>query len=70
MQPLYQAITGKHKQLQWTEESTAAFTHTKEALASAIMLIYPQANAPLAVTVDASGVAVGAVIEQLVTDTW
>ena len=36
----------------------------------ALTITYPQANAPLAVTVDASGVAVGAVLEQLVTDTW
>ena len=70
MQPWYQAITGKHKQLQWTEESIAAFTRTKEALANAIMLTYPQANTTLAVIVDASRVAVGAVLEQLVTDTW
>ena len=41
IQPLYQAITGKHKQLQWTEESIAALTHTHEALANAIMLTYP-----------------------------
>ena len=70
MQPLYQAIAGRPKQLQWTEESIAAFSRTKEALANATMLTYPQANAPLAVTVYNSGVAVGAVLEQLVADTW
>ena len=34
MQPLYQAIAGKPKQLQWTGESIAAFNRTKEALAN------------------------------------
>lgn len=34
------------------------------------MLLYPQSNAPLAVPVDASSLAVGAVLEQLVNDSW
>ena len=70
MQPLYQTTAGKPKQLQWTEESILAFERTKEALVHATMLAYPQTNAPLAVTVDASSVAVGAVLEQLVDDSW
>lgn len=65
-----QSITGKPKQLQWTEESIAAFNHKNEALVNATMLTYPQANAALAITVDGSGVTMGAVIEQLVTNTW
>ena len=47
-----------------------AFERTKEALVHATMLAYPQTNAPLAVTVGASSVAVGAVLEQLVDDSW
>ena len=70
MQPLYQAIAGKPKQLQWTEDSTTSFNRKKEALANATILTYPQANAPLAVTVNASGVAVHAVLKQFVIDTW
>ena len=70
LQPLYQATAGKPKQLQWTEENISAFERTKEALASAILLAYPQANAPIAVTVDASSVAVGAAPEQLLDDSW
>ena len=68
LQPLYQATAGKPKQLQWTEENISAFERTKEALANATLLAYPQANAPIAVTVDASSVAVGAALEQLVDD--
>ena len=70
LQPLYQATAGKLKQLQWTEENISAFERTKEALASATLLAYPQANAPIAVTVDASSVAIGAAPEQLVDDSW
>ena len=69
MQPLFQAIAGKPKQPQLTEESTTAFIRTKEALSNATMLTYPRANASLAITVDASGVAVGAVLEPVIIDT-
>jgi cleavage and polyadenylation specificity factor subunit 1 len=70
MQPLYSALVGKPKNLQWDEAMMAAFNRTKEALANATMLAHPHANAPIAVTVDASGVAVGAVLEQLVEGSW
>ena len=67
---LYNALVGKPKELQWDDTMIAAFNRTKEALANATMLSYPHANAPIAVTVDASGVAVGAVLEQLVKGSW
>lgn len=70
MQPLYNALVGKPKELQWDDTMIAAFNRTKEALANATMLSYPHANAPIAVTVDASGVAVDAVLEQLVEGSW
>ena len=70
MQPLYSALVGKPKELQWDEAMTSAFNSTKEALSNATMLAHPRTEAPIAVTVDASGVAVGAVLEQLVHGSW
>ena len=66
MQPLYKALVGKPKVLQWNDQMISTFNLTKEALASATMLAHPLTDAPTAVTVDASGVAVGAVLEQLI----
>ena len=70
MQPLYKALVGKLKVLQWNDQMISAFNLTKEALASATMLAHPLTDAPTAVTVDASGVAVGAVLEQLIHGSW
>jgi cleavage and polyadenylation specificity factor subunit 1 len=47
-----------------------SFTATKQALADATMLVHPLANAPTALTVDASDQAVGAVMEQFIDDSW
>ena len=70
MQPLYKALVGKPKVLQWNDQMISALNLTKEALASATMLAHPLADSPTAVTVDASGVAVGAVLEQLIHGSW
>ena len=70
MQPLYKAVAGKPKQLVWTESTMTAFNHTKEALANATMLAHPKSDSPLAVTVDASVIAVGAVLEQCIEGQW
>ena len=47
-----------------------AFNATKQALADATMLAHPQHDAPIALSVDASDMAVGGVLKQLVSDTW
>uniref|UniRef100_A0A5S6QIV2 RNA-directed DNA polymerase n=1 Tax=Trichuris muris TaxID=70415 RepID=A0A5S6QIV2_TRIMR len=70
MQPLYKALVDSPKELVWNETTAAAFANTKEALAKATMLIHPQSNACTAVTVDASGTAIGAVLEQFVNNMW
>ena len=70
MQPLYRILAGKPKSLAWDDESTLAFDRAKQALADAAMLVHPRSDAPTAVTVDASGLAVGAVLEQLVDGGW
>ena len=72
MRPLYAALSGKSQNefISWTSEMREAFQATKDALACATMLVHPRENAPLALTVDASDVAVGAVLEHQVEDKW
>ena len=49
---------------------SVAFESAKNALARATMLSYPQADAPIALTTDASDTAVGAVLDQFVNGVW
>ena len=66
MAPLYDALTGKKRQLVWGQDHQQAFEATKKALAYATTLTFPSPGTPLILTTDASNVAVGAVVEQLV----
>ena len=47
-----------------------AFSATKQALAAATLLVHPHASAPTSITVDASNIAVGGVLEQLLEGQW
>jgi transposase InsO family protein len=70
MQPLYKALDGKQKLLVWTPELNKAFDASKDALANATLLVHPCHDAPTSLTVDASDVAVGAVLEQQIDGVW
>ena len=70
MQPLFAATAGRGTVVDWTPAMSVAFQRTKEALASATMLVHPRTDAPTAVTVDASDIAVGGVLQQLTDDVW
>ena len=70
MQPLFVALAGKPKNLQWNDAMVNAFQDSKTALADATMLTHPRRNAPTSLTVDASDLAVGAVLQQLVHGVW
>ena len=61
---LFEALVGNPKKLNWTQECEDAFQSTKEALAKATLLHHPRPNATLALTTDASKVAIGGVLEQ------
>ena len=67
---LYNALEGSPKKLNWTEDCEASFQATKEALAQAAMLHHPRPNASLALTTDASKIAVGGVLEQRGPTGW
>ena len=41
------------KPIDWTDERAAAFTHVKEALADAAMLVHPSSHLPTSLMVDA-----------------
>jgi hypothetical protein len=64
---MYDLLKGKpaaNAVVDWTAEAKAAFPSTKAALASATMLVQPRMGAELALTVDASDMAVGDALEQ------
>jgi hypothetical protein len=48
----------------------SAFAATKQALASATLLVHPSATATTCLTVDASDLAIGGVLEQYLDDCW
>ena len=62
--------TATKKDITWTEECETAFEASKRALADATMLTHPHHDAPTSITSDASDVAVGAVLSQLVRGQW
>ena len=68
--PLFEALKDKPKTLNWTTACQSAFEAIKEALSSATLLHHPRHGAPLAVTTDASKLAIGAVLEQRGPTGW
>ena len=70
MQPLHSLLKGKSVSLTWTDEATASFNATKEALANASLLAYPTPDAPICLMTDASDTAVGAVLQQYTRGSW
>ena len=70
MLPLFEALTGKPKTLVWTDAMVEAFHKTKQALVDATLLTHPRQDAQISLTTDASDLAVGAVLQQFVDDSW
>ena len=64
MKPLYKAAAAKSKKLEWSDEMLQAFKMAKTALASATILCHPRTGTEIAMTADASGEGVGAVLQQ------
>ena len=67
---LFNALQGKPKKLEWNETLQRSFEAIKLALASAAMLHHPDPSLPLALTTDASDVAMGGVVEQRGPKGW
>ena len=67
---MFEALKGKPKSLTWTPECQTSFEATKDALARASMLFHPRVGAKLALTTDASNLAIGGVLEQRGPKGW
>lgn len=67
-QPLFTLLSGKSKDIIWTDTTTAAFEATKKSLATKTTLNFHQPDAPLSLHTDASSDAVGAVLQQTVNN--
>ena len=62
--PLTELLKGKQTEVQWTEEATKAVERTKQALFDACQRFAWDVTRPTRVTTDASGVGIGATLEQ------
>lgn len=71
---LHDCLKGSKKNdkspVHWSTERIVAFEKCKTDLSQATLLVHPSANAPVALTVDASDFAIGAVVEQWEANTW
>lgn len=71
LHPLYTLLKSREEKIKnWTDDCTRSFESGKRALLEATQLAFPDAAAPTSLTVDASGLAVGAVLEQFLDDKW
>ena len=72
--PLHDAVGNKQKEkkapIVWSDECRRAFREAKDLLAKATLLQHPSPSAETRVTTDASGLAVGGKLEQLVKNSW
>lgn len=60
----------KPKDFYWPPDCQEAFKESKQALANATLLALPDPDAPISIATDASDLAVGSVLQQLVNDHW
>ena len=67
---LFTALEGSPRKLNWTPQCQESFESTKEALAKSALLHHPRPDATLALTTDASKVAIGGVLEQRGKTGW
>ena len=65
MAPLYDVLKGKPKSLTWNTPQEEAFQAAKQALSSTTYLKFPAPAVPLTLSTDASDIAMGGVLEQI-----
>ena len=68
--PLYNLLPGRSNSITWTHDCSLAFESAKATLAKATLLVHPHSSAPTNLTVDASDISLGAVLEQYIDNTW
>ena len=67
---LFCALKANPKKLDWTPDMQKSFEKIKEVLAQRTMLHHPDSSLPLALTTDASDLAMGGVLEQRGPQGW
>ncbi|CAH8566999.1 unnamed protein product [Schistosoma bovis] len=70
LQPLTDALRGNARTFQLSPDAIQAFENAKKALNKEVTLTRRKSETPLAIMTDASDVAVGAVLQQLVNGIW
>lgn len=70
MEPLFKILADKLKELSWDDTPMAVLGGAMEALAQAVVLVHPQVNALITLTVDASDTIISGVMEQFIGDKW
>ena len=71
--PLYNLLKNsksKNQVIDWNDEAVQAFQHSKKMLAEATALAFPSSNLPTQIVVDASDIAIGAVLQQKHEEVW
>ena len=71
--PLYNLLKNsksKSQVIDWNDEAVQAFQHSKKMLAEATALAFPSSNLPTQIVVDASDIAIGAVLQQKYEEVW
>lgn len=67
--PLFRLIDGNIKRdtrpIAWTQETKDVFQNLKDSLSQATLLAHPDSTLPLSLLIDASGTAIGGVLQQL-----
>uniref|UniRef100_A0A5S6Q5D3 RNA-directed DNA polymerase n=1 Tax=Trichuris muris TaxID=70415 RepID=A0A5S6Q5D3_TRIMR len=70
LHPLDSLVAKTRGNIAWNRTATNAFNEAKSAIAKATLLEHPQPTATLALMVDASDQAIGAVLQQRVDSIW
>ncbi|CAH8648714.1 unnamed protein product [Schistosoma haematobium] len=70
LRPLTDLLRGNPRRLEMNDSARTAFTEIKMALAQAILLAHADPAATLSIAVDASDVAIGAVMQQNISGSW
>ncbi|CAH8639289.1 unnamed protein product [Schistosoma guineensis] len=70
LRPLTDLLRGNPRRLEMNDSARTAFTEIKTALAQATLLAHHDPSATLSIAVDASDVAIGAVMQQNISGSW
>ncbi|CAH8612991.1 unnamed protein product [Schistosoma curassoni] len=70
LRPLTDLLRGNPRRLEMNDSARTAFTEIKTAFAQATLLAHIDPSATLSIAVDASDVAIGAVMQQNISGSW